>query len=129
MTANHFEQARKLAKRPYLVMASKSETTDGEPIFHARTLEIEGCIGQGASPEQAVQDLRDALVDYIEGLLEDGLEVPEPSRLVRTEGTGLSTTIISTPITPNQRGKSQNIQQRPLEEMPDQYILRVPSRT
>jgi predicted RNase H-like HicB family nuclease len=129
MTADNLELAKKMAKRSYLIMTSKSETTDGQPIYHARTIEIEGCIGQGDTPEQAVLDLRDALVDYIEGLLEDGLEVPELTPLVRTVGTGTSTSIISTPITLNRRGISQRIQQKPIEQTPDQYILKVPVHT
>lgn len=30
---------------------------------------------------KSIADLRNALVDYIESLLEDGLEVPEPAQL------------------------------------------------
>jgi len=121
------ERAQKMAMRPYLVMTAKSETTDGQPIYNAHTLEIEGCIGQGDTPDQAVQDLREALVDYIASLLEDGLEVPEPTHLVRTEGTGVNTTIISTPITLTNRGESQNIQQKPVEHVQDPYILKAPA--
>ena len=93
MSTNFLELAKKLSLRPYLVMYTKSETTDGQPIYNARTLEIAGCIGQGDTPELAIQDLREALVDYIEDLLEDGLEVPEPTKLIRTEGTSTSTTV------------------------------------
>lgn len=129
MSENFFDQAKNLAMRPYLVMTAKSETTDGKPIYNARTLEIEGCIGQGDTPELAVQDLRDALVDYIEGLLEDRLEVPEPTQLVRTERTGVSETFISKPITLINRVANQNIQQKPVEQIQDQYILKTPSST
>jgi predicted RNase H-like HicB family nuclease len=81
MTSKIFELAKKLSRRPYHVMAAKSETTDGQLIFNACALEFEGCIGQGNSPEEAITDLRKALVDYIESLLEDGLEVPDPLQL------------------------------------------------
>lgn len=81
MRSKFFELAKNMSTRPYHVMAAKSETTDGQPIFNASTLEITGCIGQGDSPEQALKDLRYALVDYIESLLEDGLEIPEPIHL------------------------------------------------
>lgn len=125
MSENFLEQAKKLAMRPYLVMTAKSETTEGQPIYNARTLEIEGCIGQGDTPELAVQDLRDALVDYIEGLLEDGLEVPEPTQLVRTERTGISETFISTPIILINRVPNQSIQQKPVEQVQDKYFLKI----
>ena len=82
MGSHLLESAKKLSMRQYHVMAAKSETTDGQPIFNACTLEIKGCIGQGNSPEQAIEDLRDALVNYIESLLEDGLEIPEPVQLL-----------------------------------------------
>lgn len=90
MNTDLFQLAKKLAMRPYLVMTAKSETTDGQSIFNARTLEIENCFGQGETPEQAIQDLREALVDYIEGLLEDGLPVLEPFKLKRTIKTTAS---------------------------------------
>ena len=116
MISNFLEQARILSLRPYFIMTAKSETTDGQPIYNARTLEIEGCIGQGDTPELAKQDLQDALVDYIEDLLEDGLDVPEPIQLVRTEGTGTSTT-----VTLNRLG-NQNIQPRQVQ---DPMLLKV----
>ncbi len=84
---NPHEEAQKLAVRPYLVMTTVDETTDGQPVYFARVLEIEGCFGQGESKEQALQDLRAALVDYIESLLEDFLPVPEPAGLVKSSGT------------------------------------------
>jgi predicted RNase H-like HicB family nuclease len=93
MSQNYLEIAQKLAARPYFILKSKDETTDGQPIFIARTLEIEDCIGQGSTPDEAEQDLRAALVDYIESLLEDGMFVPEPVRLMRTAGTGASTVV------------------------------------
>lgn len=117
MNMNLFQLAKKLAMRPYLVMTAKSETTDGQPTFNARTLEIEGCIGQGDTPEQAVQDLRDALVDYIESLLEDGLDIPEPVQLVRTEGTGISTT-----VTLSNRLENYDVQQKRVQAQ-GSYVL------
>lgn len=129
MSAKFLDQAKSLAMRPYLVLTAKSETTDGESVYNARTLEIEGCIGQGDTPELAIQDLRDALLDYIEGLLEDGLKVPEPTQLVRTETTGISETFISTPITIINRVGGQNIEQKPAEQTQDQYILKILSYT
>src|SRR5574341_892987 len=90
MSQNHLELAKKLAARPYFILKSKDETTDGQQIFVARTLEIEDCVGQGTTSEEAEQDLRGALVDYIESLLEDGMFVPEPVRLMKNEGTGVS---------------------------------------
>jgi predicted RNase H-like HicB family nuclease len=86
-------KAEKLAKRSYLLMTSVGETTDGQPIFFARVLEMDGCFGQGETREQALTDLRLAMVDIIESLLEDGLPVPEPTTLVNTT---ISTAAVST---------------------------------
>lgn len=92
MSANYYELAKKLAARPYFIMKMLDETTEGNPIYLARALEIENCFGQGNTPEEAEQDFRGALVDFIEGLLEDGLYVPEPAHLVKVEGTGVNST-------------------------------------
>ena len=71
-----------LAKRPYLVMTMADTTTEGDPIYFARLLEVEGCFGQGVTPRAAVEDLHLALVDFFESLLNDGLPVPEPAQLI-----------------------------------------------
>jgi len=80
-------KAEELAKRPYLIMTSIEETTDDQPIHFARVLEMDGCFGQGATRGDAIADLRLAMVDFIESLLEDGLSVPEPTKIDSTVGT------------------------------------------
>lgn len=81
------EKAEELAKRPYLIMTSIEETTDDQPVHFARVLEMDGCFGQGPTREEAIEDLRSALIDFIESLLEDGLPVPEPTKVSPTIGT------------------------------------------
>jgi len=93
MNETYFELARKMAAQPYFIMRYLDETTEGKPVYVARTLEIENCFGQGNTLEEAEQDLRCALVDFIEGLLEDGLSVPSPTQLMRTQQTGASATV------------------------------------
>jgi predicted RNase H-like HicB family nuclease len=75
-------KAKEYAGLPYTIMTSVDETTEGNTIHVARAMEIEGCFGQGNSREEAIEDLRLAMVDFIESLLDDGLNVPEPTRLV-----------------------------------------------
>ncbi len=77
-------KAETLAKRPYIIMTAIEESTDEQPIYFARVLEIEGCFGQGETREAAIEDLRLAMVDFIESLLEDELPVPEPTPLLRS---------------------------------------------
>lgn len=96
MSTSYFELAEELAARPYFILKLRDETTEGDPIYVARALEIENCFGQGNTPEEAEQDLRGALVDFIEGLLEDDLYVPEPAHLVKTKGTGVDSTVTIT---------------------------------
>lgn len=80
-------KAEKLANRSYFIMTSIEETTDGQPIHFARVLEMDGCFGQGNTRDLAIADLRLAMADYIESLLEDNLPVPEPTRVDSTLGT------------------------------------------
>jgi predicted RNase H-like HicB family nuclease len=82
-------QAEALAQRPYLIKTSIEETTDNQPIYFAQVHELAGCFGQGTTHEAAVADLHLAMVDFIESLLEEGLPVPEPKKLINsTMGTG-----------------------------------------
>lgn len=80
-------KAEELAKLPYTIEIVPDSTTDGEPAFAAFVLELEGCIGQGATLEEAEMDVRAAMVDFIESLLEDGLSIPHPHQLPSTTST------------------------------------------
>lgn len=115
MSEGNFELAQKLAARPYFIMWSLDETTEGKPIFVARTLEIKNCFGQGNTSKEAETDLRGALVDFIEGLLEDGLTVPEPAHLVKTQKTGVSATV----------NLSNQATQKNYISIQDSYVLNV----
>ncbi len=75
------DEAIRLADTPYSTMVALDETTDGEPIYVALNPELEGCVSQGDTVEEAVNNLGDARIDYIESLLEDGLSVPDPQLL------------------------------------------------
>jgi predicted RNase H-like HicB family nuclease len=71
--------AEELANRPYSIEIRRDETTNGEPVYLARVLELEGCLAQGETEELAEQDLNAAKIDFIESLLNDGLPVPQPA--------------------------------------------------
>jgi predicted RNase H-like HicB family nuclease len=119
------EKAEKLAKRPYFLMTSVEETTDGQQIYFARVLEIEGCFGQGETREQAIDDLRLAMVDFIQSLLEDGLTIPEPSTLVNTTVGTTAGTTAGTTLTYIGKGKRFRREQNLAYK--DAYILSIPS--
>ena len=86
------EKAKELAMRPYFIKVTRDETTDNQPIFLAHVLELDGCFGQGDTPEDAVTDLKAAMIDFIASLLEDKLSVPEPAEIVVTTSSTTSKT-------------------------------------
>jgi len=93
MNERWIQQAKELAMRPYFVKVIRDETTDGEPIYLANTLELEGCFGQGETSKAAISDLQLAMIDYIASLLEDGLPVPNPADFVATTSSTFSQTV------------------------------------
>ena len=105
MRSNWRDQALKLAAHPYFIKVALDETTDGQPIYFAHVIELEGCFGQGETPEAAVTDLQAAMVDFIESLLEDGLPVPAPAELAITTSSSTSKTFTIS----NQRKESENV--------------------
>lgn len=70
--------AEQLAARPYGVLVEVELLSTGKPVYVARIPELPGCMGQGITEQEAVADVKAAAVAYIQSLLEDGLEVPEP---------------------------------------------------
>lgn len=110
-------QAKQLAKRPYLLMTSLDTTTEDQPIYFARVLEMDGCFGQGETREEAIEDLQLAMEDFIESLMEDGLYIPEPSKLVNTtESTGSKKTLTFV-------GQGNRLKQKKEESYRDSYLL------
>jgi predicted RNase H-like HicB family nuclease len=62
--------------RVYLVVIEHAQ--DGS--YSAYVLDLPGCAAVGQkTPEAAKLLIRDAIVSHIQGLIEDGLPVPEPS--------------------------------------------------
>ena len=49
----------------------------GEDGYAASVLEFPGCLSGGATPEDAVSELQDAIVTWVSGELEAGHEIPE----------------------------------------------------
>lgn len=87
-----FEQARQLAARPYPFQVFKDDEADEDIRYLAKNPDLEGCMAQGATINEALASLADARIDYISFLLERGLPVPEPSELAPAVST------VSTPF-------------------------------
>ena len=79
MTSEIEDRAKYLASQPYAVEVMKDKTTTGEDVFLAKNPQLYGCMAQGATVEEALANLTDARLDYIEGLLEEGEPVPAVS--------------------------------------------------
>ena len=76
MTDDEREQSvHALASRPYRIVIS-GDDHDG---FLAEAPELPGCITAGATVEEALVMLHDAIEGWIESALIDGDAVPEPA--------------------------------------------------
>jgi predicted RNase H-like HicB family nuclease len=67
----------------YLVVIEK-----GPSSYGAYVPDLPGCIAVGSSEEDVSQRIREAIALHVEGLLEDGLPLPEPaSEAIYAEST------------------------------------------
>lgn len=85
MNNQRLEQAKHLAQQDYQVVISQDTLSDGSIVFIARSPELTGCKAQGATAQEATDNLLDARIDYIYFLLEDGLNVPAPNPNIHLE--------------------------------------------
>jgi predicted RNase H-like HicB family nuclease len=58
----------------YLVVIEKTQTG-----YSAYSPDVLGCISTGATLEEINQNMQEALEFHIDGLIEEGLEIPKPS--------------------------------------------------
>ena len=63
-----------LLKLPYARVLTPDETGG----YVAEVLELPGCVSEGDTAEQAVENLEDAMRGYLEVAIEDGRHIPEP---------------------------------------------------
>ena len=73
-------KAQRLADRPYQieVECEPGELSPDVPRFTASIQEMPYCVAQGFTEEEARQEIRSVLVDYILSLLARNMHVPEP---------------------------------------------------
>lgn len=72
------KRAEALAARSYTEIIIRDRTTDDDHIYVAFTLELDGCMAQGETVDEARENLRLIRIDYILHLLENHLDVPPP---------------------------------------------------
>lgn len=82
MTKTIQEKAIELSKLPYTVELLRDKTTDGDYIYLARNPELEGCMAQGLTEQEALNNLDEVRIEHMEHLLEHHLPVPYPNHAV-----------------------------------------------
>jgi len=63
---------------PYSMVVQQRED-EGEVHFVSRVLELDGCHSDGATKEEALENLQEAFEGYLEAKLEYGDPIPEPN--------------------------------------------------
>lgn len=63
---------------PYRIELTPDRDEDGRLGWVAEVDELPGCISQGETPEEALEQVRDAMAGWISVALEDGREIPRP---------------------------------------------------
>ena len=71
------EQIVHYMQQPYAIKVLAYDC-EGRACYMAVHTELEGCMAQGNTPAEAVQNLTEARRDYINALLDEGLEIPLP---------------------------------------------------
>jgi len=62
---------------PYNIIIKHIKDNSGEYYF-ATVLELDGCMSDGATPEEAYANIREAMEGWIETKLEGGFSIPLP---------------------------------------------------
>lgn len=81
MVNETYKQAIKLALRNYTVAVFEDKQSNGTKIFMAKNPELNGCMAQGITIDEAIQNLSDARIDYIYDSLVSGIAIPEPASI------------------------------------------------
>jgi predicted RNase H-like HicB family nuclease len=70
-------RADAIIARPYTRFLFQDMDDGGH--WYVRVPEWDGCMSDGDTPEEALENVKDAMFNWVYGVLEDGLEVPEPA--------------------------------------------------
>ncbi len=63
---------------PYTIELVRDEDDEGNSGYVAEVEELPGCLSQGATPEEAIRNIFDAMEGWLSVALEDGRPIPEP---------------------------------------------------
>lgn len=123
---NLWSKASELAARDYKLEYEWDELADGSPVVMAINPELPGCMAQGATEEEAREELREARQEYIYSLLEDELHVPEPEILATSvSGNPFERTLIAVwfPME-NNRIEIGDIREESLDYLTNEIVLK-----
>ena len=70
--------AEEYVELPYHIILVRDEWEDGTVGWFAEVEELRGCMSQGATPDEAIERVRDAMLGWIFVALEDGKDIPLP---------------------------------------------------
>ena len=76
-------KADQLSNRKYQTIVTLEETTTGGTCYLASHPELPGCVSQGDTPQEAVENLKEATLMVIEHLIAHNLPVPDPRPLAK----------------------------------------------
>ncbi len=116
-----WEKAQQLAARGYTSILSEDTLSTGNTVYIAEHPELLGCMTQGNTVEEAVQELQKVTVDFIYYLLEDGLDVPEPvsfETYTGSSGIALSHKVKQT-VTIVKNGSFSTEEENSIVDLPD----------
>lgn len=65
------------AKLPYTIILARHD--DQGTYWVARVAELPHCLIHGDTPEEAIKEIEEVKMDWIQSNLEDGLPIPEPT--------------------------------------------------
>ena len=60
--------------KKYLVVVEKTDTG-----FSAYSPDLDGCVATGSTREEVEKNMQDAIRFHLDGMVEEGLAIPEPS--------------------------------------------------
>ena len=66
------------AKLPYTIILERHDDADA-PYWVARVAELTHCLIHGSTPEEALREIEEVKIDWIQSNLEDDLPIPEPT--------------------------------------------------
>jgi antitoxin HicB len=72
------KQAEQFLDLPYHFIMLPDHWDDGTPGWVIWVAELPGCMSQGASPDEAIERIKDAMLGWIDVALQDGHDIPLP---------------------------------------------------